>query len=261
MNRTVQLLAGSFVAATLLTGCRGDITAPTSGSTPRFSGGSSVGGSAGGGSVTGGGGGGAPKPVCTNTLSVTATAAEALTGNSFSALYTLASCQSRTHVSLTATDLSTGAVVWSTPDVIGTTAVWTLPYNLTTYRVDATATSVSTGVVATASTVVSTMVPLACDMFVRQTVTVGYWGIYPAVWAASSAQDCGRSGTVHLRITNLNSGLAELDYPTLGTSSFIDFEGPIVSYDTPYRVDAELVSRSGEVLARSSTNIVSSPRK
>ena len=83
---------------------------------------------------------------------------------------------------------------------------------------------------------VSTLDPLPCDMFVHETVTVGCWGLYPAVWAATDAQDGGRGGTVHLPITNLSIGKVELESPALGRSSFIDFEGLIVSSNTPYRV-------------------------
>lgn len=256
MIRTVRFVVGSLAAASLFAGCSSDISSPVRDLTPRFSG-----GSAGGGGATGGSGGGSTKAACTNTLSVAATATEALAGNAFSATYTLGACQSQTRVSMTATDLSTGAMVWvSVPDLAGTIALWGLPYTLTSYRIDARAVAGATNtVVATASTVVSTLNPLPCTMFVRQTVTVGYWGIYPAVWAASDAQACGTAGTVHLRITNMNTGKVELDYPSLAPSSFIDFEGPIVSYSAPYRVEAELRSRLGEVLATSSTDVVSSP--
>lgn len=264
MIRTIRFVVGGLAAAGLFAGCSSDINSPTREVTPRFSGGSTGGGGATGGSGGGGAtGGGGTKAACTNTLSVSATATEALAGNAFSATYALNACQSQTRVSMTATDLSTGAIVWaSVPDLAGTIALWGLPYNLTSYRIDATAVGGATNsVVARASTIVSTLDPLPCDMFVHQTVTVGYWGIYPAVWAASDAQDCGRGGTVHLMITNMSTGKVELDYPSLARSSFIDFEGPIVSYGAPYRVDAELRSRLGEVLATSSTDVVSAPLK
>ena len=262
MIRTIRFVVGSLAAASLFAGCSGDISSPIREVRPRFSGGSTGGGSTGGGGTTSGGGtGGGGSTTCTNTLSVAASATEALAGNAFSATYALNACQSKTRVSMTATDLSTGAVVWvSVSDLAGTIALWGLPYSLTSYRIDATAVAGSTNsVVAQASTIVSTLNPLPCDVFVHQTVTVGYWGIYPAVWAASDAQDCGLVGSVHLRITNLTTGKVELDYPSLARSSFIDFEGPIVSYGTPYRVDAELRSRLGDVLATSSTDVISSP--
>lgn len=265
MSHTIRCVIGGLAAASLFAGCSSDISSPTRVLTPRFSGGSTGGGGTTGGGSGGGGatGGGGTKAACTNTLSVAATATEALAGNAFSATYTLTACQSKTRVSMTATDLSSGAMVWvSVPDLAGTIALWGLPYNLTSYRVDATAVDGATNaVVARASTVVSTLDVLPCDVFVHQTVTVGYWGIYPAVWAASDAQDCGLGGSVHLRITNMSTGKVELDYPSLARSSFIDFEGPIVSYGAPYRVDSELRSRSGDVLATSSTDVVSSPLK
>ena len=256
MIRTLRFAIGGLVAATSLAACSSDVVSPSGTLTPRFSGGSAAAG--GGGTTTGGGG---TKTSCTNTLAVTATATEALTGNAFSATYVLGACQSQTRVSMTATDLSTGAVVWvSAPDILGTIALWGMPYNLTSYRIDAVARAgLTNAAVATASTVVSTLDVLPCTSFVHETATVGYWGIYPAVWAVTDAQDCGQGGTVRLVITNMTTGNIEREYPVIGLSSFIDFEGSIVSYNTPYRVYAELHSRSGAVIATSTTDITSSP--
>ena len=255
MIRTLRLVVGGLAVAGLSTACSNDFVSPIAVEGARFSGSTTGGGS------TGGAGG--TKAPCTNSLAVSGTATEALTGNAFSATYVLNACQSRTRVSMTATDLSTGAVVWSSiPDLAGTIALWNLPYTLTSYRIDARAVAGSTNaVVATASSVVSTLDVIPCTPFVHETATVGYWGIYPAVWAATDAQDCGRVGTVHLRITNLTTDRVELDYPSVGISSFIDFEGAIVSYSTPYRIYAELIARDGEILATSSTDVVSSPLK
>jgi hypothetical protein len=217
------------------------------------------GGSGSGGSSTGGGGG---KVSCTNTLSVSASATESLTGNAFIASYSIVSCQSKTRVSMTATDLATGAVVWSSvPDLAGTVALWSLPYKLTTYRIDARAVAGSTNtLVATASTTVATLDPLPCDVFINETATVGYFGIYPAIWAATDARDCGLGDShVHLRITNLNTGAVALDYTYLALSTMVDFEGGIVAYSTPYQIDADLVSSTGEVLRSSTTYVTSTP--
>ncbi len=271
MLRNFRLLVGSLAVAGLLSACSQDAVSPNGALTPRLSGGSgggggstSGGGSTGGGSTGGGStGGGGGKTSCTNTLSVSAAATEALTGNSFSATYVLNSCQSKTRVSMRATDLSTGAVVWqSVADLAGTIAIWTLPYNLTTYRIDATAVAGSTNtVVATASTTVSTLDPLPCTPFVHETATSGYWGIYAAIWLATDAQDCGLGGTVSLRVHNMNTDRDELNYANVGMSSFIDFEGPIVSYDTPYQVYVELRSRSGELLDSKQVDIRSAVLK
>jgi hypothetical protein len=219
-----------------------------------------AGGATGGGTATGGGGGGAKAP-CTNALTLSASATEDLAGNAFVASYTLVSCQSRTNVSMTATDLATGNVVWaSVPDLAGTVALWSLPYKLTSYRIDARAVVRSTGVlVATASTVVDTLTPIVCDVYIHETATVGYWGIYPAIWLATDSRDCGLGGTsVHLRITNMTTGAVSLDLPGLSLSSFVDFEGGFVSYNTPYHIEAELRSSSGEVLQSTTTDVMSS---
>ena len=111
-------------------------------------GGGGTGGGATGGSATAGNtGGGGTKTTCTNALTVSATAAEALTGNAFTASYVLTSCQSKTHVGITVTDLSNNAVVYSSPDLLGLVALWNLPYKLTSYRVDARAIAGSTNTV------------------------------------------------------------------------------------------------------------------
>jgi hypothetical protein len=260
MIRTLRIAVSGLATAGLFAACSNDLSSPIPIGGAQLSGSTGGGGTSTGGGTVSGGGTGAKAP-CTNALTISGSATEALTGNAFSASYVLTACQSKTRVSMTATDVATGAVVWnSVPDLAGTIAIWTLPYTLTSYRIDARAVAGSTNtLVATASTIVSTLDVLPCTPFVHETATVGYWGIYPAVWAATDAQDCGRSGTVHLRITNLSNDRIERNYPTLGMSSFIDFEGATVSYNTPYRIYAELVSRDGQILSTSSTDIVSSP--
>lgn len=214
-------------------------------------GGTSTGGGSTAGTSTGGGGGGGTKPACTSTLTVSATATQALAGNSFSATYTLASCQSKTKVALTATDVATGQTVYSTPDVLGTTAVWTLPYALSSYVIQARAYSGQTGVtLATASTIVSTAEPLPCDPTISETVTTGYYGIYPAIWNATNAQNCLIPGThTHLRITNVDTGTVSYETDSYAMSWMLDYEGAVVPYDTPFRVEAQLVSSGGDILA------------
>ena len=232
---------------------------------PVFASGGSGGGGGTGGTTPASGsasGGGATKGGCVNTLSVTASATEALAGNSFIASYVLGACQSRTRVSITATDLSTAAVVWaSIPDLAGTVAVWGLPYRLTTYRIDARAVAGTTNtLVSTASTTVATLNALPCTPYIHETVTTGYYINWAAIWAAHDALDCGAVGTrVHMRITNMTTGVVERDYPYLPMSLMIDYEGSPVSYSTPYHVEAELLNGSGSVIASDTADIVSSP--
>jgi hypothetical protein len=74
------------------------------------------------------------------------------------------------------------------------------------------------------------------------------------------ARDCGLGGSsVHLRITNSATGAVSLDIPFLGVSSLVDFEGPIVSYNTPYHIEAELRSSSGTLLASTASDVMSTP--
>ena len=253
MPPTVRLVLGCVAATALLAACSGDPVAPQNSLNTKVVAAAPA--------ASSGGGGSGVKPPCTNTLDVSASVAQALTGNAFTASTVLNACQSRTHVSLTVTDVTTGAQVYSVPDLLGTVALWTLPYKKTTYRVDARAFALN-AVVATASTTVTTTIDLPpCDAVIHESVTVGYWGIYPAVWAATDAQDCGQGGFVHLVITNMNTGKVELDYGVLPTTSLVDFEGAIVSYNTPYHVYAELRSSTGEVRATSSSDIVSAPQR
>jgi hypothetical protein len=256
MSYSHRFILGALAATALLTACSRDVLSPDMSASPKIVAGSgtSGGGTSGGG--TGGSGGGGVKAPCTNKLSVTADVTQALSGNAFTATTVLAACQGKTKVYVTSTDLANGLPVFVSANLQGFIALWTLPSELTTYRVDAKAVDDNTGaVVATASTIVSTTAgPPPCQPFIRQTVTVGYYSIYPAVWAATDAQDCGSGGTVHLRITNLKSGLVELEYAVLPTTTFVDFEGPIVSYNTPYRVLSELRSSSGALIASSTTD-------
>jgi hypothetical protein len=259
MSRIMQSLVASLLATAVLSACNSDIVAPARDPSPSLSG-QAAGGGATGGVATGGGG--ATKPSCTNAISVVGTATEALSGNIFSATYSLKSCQSKTHVSLQVFDLATGLSVFAVPDVATNTVFWNVPYTLTTYRVDVIAYTLGlTGTtVATASTVVSALNALPCTPYVTQKVTTGYWTTYAAVWATPTVQDCGLGGTVHLTITNLTTGLVELDIPGLWTS-MVDFEGQQVSYNTPYRVTHELVDRSGNVVTSSSTDVTTPPLK
>ena len=252
MPPTIRCVLGCVAATALLAACSGDPVAPQNSLSSKVVAAAPAASSGGGGGV---------RPPCTNTLDVSASVAQALTGNAFTASTVLNACQSRTHVSVTVTDVTTGALVYSVPDLLGTVALWTLPYKKTTYRVDASAVALN-AVVATASTTVATTLDLPpCDAVIHQTVTVGYWLSYPAVWAATAAQDCGQGGFVHLVITNMNTGKVEREYAVLPLTTTIDFEGPVVSYNTPYHVYAELRSSSGEVRATSSSDIVSAPQR
>jgi hypothetical protein len=220
------------------------------------------GGGGGGGTATGGGttGGGGTKPACVTALSVTGTATEALSGNSFTSSYVLNSCQSKTKVSLTAVDISTGLTVYLSPDLLATTAVWTLPYTLTQYLVTARAYSGQTGAtLATATTILSTVDPVPCTPSLVETITTGYFGIFPAIWDGYAAQNCLIPNTsVRLRITNVATGTVTYNLTTPVMSSMIDYEGVTVAYSNDYQFDAELIDSSGAVLARDS-HVVTSP--
>ena len=231
----------------------GTSTGGGGGTTSTGGGGTSTGG--------GGGGGGGTKTNCTTAISLTASATQALSGNSFKADYVLTSCQSKTKVALTAVDIATGYTVYNNQDLIGTTAVWTLPYTLTAYQITARAYSGQTfATLASATTTVSTATPVPCTPSITETVTVGYWGIYPAIWNATNAQNCLIPGTsTHLRITNLATNSVVYDTTSPIMSWMLDYEGAVVAYSTDYQVEAELLDSSGAVLDRSVQVVTSSP--
>jgi hypothetical protein len=260
-NRIIQKLTIGILAAVTVVPA-GVFAAGGSGG----GGGSAGGGGAatGGGTATGGGaatgGGGGVKAACVTALTVTGTATQALSGNSFSASYVLNSCQSKTKVSLTAVDISTGLTVYLSPDLLATTAVWTLPYTLTQYLVTARAYSGQTGAtLATATTILSTVDPVPCTPSLVETITTGYFGIFPAIWDGYAAQNCLIPNTsVRLRITNVATGTVTYNLTTPVMSSMIDYEGVTVAYSNDYQFDAELIDSSGAVLARDS-HVVTSP--
>lgn len=243
MNRRIPVLATALIGALALL--------PV--------GNAAASGGSGGGSGGGGGGGGGTKTGCTNSVAVTATASESLSGNSFSATPILNSCQGKTKVSLTATDLSNGQLVMSVPDVSTASVFWTLPYKLTSYRIDARAFAPIGGIlstVATGSTTVDTLTPLSCTPDVSELTRVGYWTTWAAIWASHSATDCGLGGTVEVRITNMTTGQVELDLPTSPLSTTYDYEGAQVAYNTPYHIESLLLSSTGELLDSASEDIV-----
>jgi hypothetical protein len=262
-NKIIQKLTIGIAAAVILVPAGVFASGGSGGS--GGGGGTSTGGG-GGGTATGGvgatgGGGGGTKVACVTTLSVTGTATEALSGNSFTAAYLLNSCQSKTKVSLTAVDIATGLTVYASPDLIGTTAVWTLPYTLTQYLVTARAYSGQTGVtLGTATTILSTTDRLPCTPSIVESVTTGYYGIYPAIWDGYNAQNCLTPNTsVRLRITNLATGQITYDVTTPVMSSMVDYEGAIVAYSNDYEFDADLLDASGAVLASDSHVVTSAP--
>ena len=96
-------------------------------------------------------------------------------------------------------------------------------------------------------------------MAIVEAPTVSYWLTYAAIWAHHSANDCGLGGYVNLRITNLTTGIVELNY-NLGMTATLDYEGAAVSYGTPYHIQADLHSATGELLASSGVDVITSPR-
>ena len=176
------------------------------------------------------------------------------------ASYSLAWCGGPTTVILSATNVATGAVEWSQYATATTALTWATPRFSTTYRVEATAYDGAAVLARSTATVTTIAPPPNCATLTNQNLSVGYWGIYAAVWVSTTARDCGYGMTsVHLRITNLRSGLVEYDRYGLPLVSLVDFEGAVVKYDTPYQVEVEVRGAGNEVLDSSSRLITTSP--
>jgi hypothetical protein len=267
MFRTrTRIAAIAIVAAAALAGAGGNVHA--AGGTG--GGGTATGGGGGGGTATGGvdagtGGVGGGKAVCVPNATLTASAGLVPGAMGITAGYALASCVNKPHVRITMTNTSTNLVEYASPvDFLGSSVFYSMPYFGTTYRVDLSVTSgTNPAVIATSTALVTTMAtPPNCATITNSNESVGYWGTYAAVWVSTTAKDCGYGRqTVHLKITNLSTGRVEYDNPYVGMVSTIDFEGPIVSYDTPYQVDIEVRGAGNEILDSRSDLMVTPPAK
>lgn len=173
--------------------------------------------------------------------------------------YSLVWCGGTATVLLTATNTSTGVMEWA-QYATTTTISFPNPKFSTAYRIDVTAYDAGV-ILAQASTNVTTIVaPPNCATITGENLSVGYWGTFAAIWNSYAAKDCGYGGTsVHMRITNTSSGLIEADYWGLPLNSLIDFEGPVVQYNTYYQVDVEVRGAANEVLDSSSRSVLTPP--
>jgi hypothetical protein len=194
---------------------------------------------------------------------LTASAVAGTTAATFgiTASYSLVWCAGTSTVLMSATNTITGVMEWSQYATATTDLLFPSPQFSSNYRIDVTAYDGVGVVLARASTTLTTMAaPLNCATITNENLSTGYWGIYAAIWISTTAKDCGYGRTsTHMRITNLNSGLVEYDLSGLSLVSFIDFEGSITKYDTPYRIDIDVVGAANEVLDSSSQTIITPP--
>ncbi len=171
-------------------------------------------------------------------------------------------CFGPANVLVSATNAATGQVEYSGNYVNTTGSVlFPRPKGRTTYNITATAYDASNGaLLATGTTSVTTgVLPANCAQIVNQNVTTGYWGIYAAVWISTSARDCGYGGeSVHVKVTNMTSGQVEYENYNMPMSGLLDFEGPIVKFNTPYQFDVDIRGWDNEILD-SRSQIVTTP--
>jgi len=236
-------------------------TASGSGGTATGSGGTATGG---GGTATGGGatGGGGGKVVCAPVGALSATAGYRPGAMGITVTYTLDPCISRSNVTISLTNLATGITEFRAVDPALNTASYDLPAFATAYRVDAVVADAKNGSVSQrASTSVTTPAAVAnCATITKNNLTAGYWLTYAAIWESFTATDCGYGRErVELRITNLNTGTVVYDSAAWGLDGLLDYEGPVVAYDTPYQFDVEVHGVQGELLDRQSQAIQSAP--
>jgi hypothetical protein len=199
---------------------------------------------------------------CGPFLTTSATAGSTSTAYGITASYNLIWCTGASTVLLSATNTTTGVQEWAQYATVTNSLSFPNPKFGTAYRIDATAYEAGV-VLAQASTYVTTMpTPPNCATITNENLSVGYWGVYAAIWNSYAAKDCGYGMTsVHMRITNSSSGLVEADYWNLPLNYLIDFEGPVVKYNTTYQVDVEVRGAGNEVLDSSSRSVLTPPAK
>lgn len=171
-------------------------------------------------------------------------------------------CFGPANVYVSATNTATGQVEYNTYVNTSGSVVLPRPKGNTTYTISASAYDAYNGApLATATSSVTTgLLPANCAQIVGQNITTGYWGIYAAIWIQTQARDCGYGGeSVHVKVTNMNSGQVEYEVYNMGMSSLLDFEGPIVKKATPYQFDIDVRGIDNEVLDSRSQIVTSSP--
>jgi len=202
-----------------------------------------------------------PAPAdCGPFLTVGATAGTTAATFGITSSYSLVWCGGTSTVLLTATNTDTGVMEWSQYAASATDVLFATPQFGANYRIDAIAYDGAT-VLARASTVLTTPVaPPNCASITNENLSVGYWGVYAAVWISTTAKDCGYGRTsVHMRITNLDTGLVEYEAYGLPLNTLIDFEGPVVKYDTNYEVDVDVRGAMNELLDSTSQVMLTPP--
>ena len=199
--------------------------------------------------TTGGSGGGSttPKAPC-DAFSGTNAVADT-TG--ITASYTLALCLSGKTVVNVQFRNPSGVVVYSVTDPINTTASIANIIFSANYTVSFTATSSRTASVVGTKTVIVTTPTLGVNCATNTTVVprMGYYLTWAAVWINYSTLNCGYGmQTAEIKITNLDTGVVTADYTGMPTAMNLDYEGPVVSYNTNYQFEVIIHGAMNEVL-------------
>jgi hypothetical protein len=213
-------------------------------------GGADSGGSATTATTTGGGTGGG-KTVCDPYLLSEVTSGYFTGAMGITATYTPATCLSGNTTNVFAfTNLATGVTEYSV-QVPGNTFTWTNPAFDTDYRVDIKIIRTKdASVVGTKSLLTHTPVMVAnCAAITNYNLSAGYWINYAAIWTAYQVNNCGYGRqNIVMRITNQDTGMVEATYSYLPSATMIDFEGPVVKYDTNYQIEVEVHGAQNELL-------------
>lgn len=240
------------------------------------SGGGTTSGGGGGGSTAttttsgGGGGGGGVKVICNPFESYSVTA-EYLPGSmSISAGYYQAACVSGKTVStFKITNVSTGATEYLLSNTSATSTLWARPAFDTDYKVEISVLGVkgsnlgSLQLLGTQSVTVHTPVAVPnCAVVSVNELTTGYWLTYAAIWTHYGISDCGYGReTALMRITNLDTGVVTATYALPIGTGLVDYEGPVVGYNTNYQIDVEVHGAQNELLDSKSSTILTPPMR
>jgi hypothetical protein len=199
-------------------------------------------------------------PDCGPFLTVDAAAGTTATTFAITATYSLVWCGGPSNVMVTATNTDTGVTEWAQYATVTSNLLFSTPKFSTNYRIDATAYDGSTVLARASQSLTTIAAPPNCATIAGENISAGYWGTYAAIWISTSARDCGYGRTsVHMRITNLTSGLVEYEVSGLPLDTLIDFEGPVVKYDATYQIDVDVRGAMDEVLDSRSQTIVAPP--
>lgn len=95
-----------------------------------------------------------------------------------------------------------------------------------------------------------------CATITGENNSVGYWGVYAAVWIQYQVKDCGYGGQrVRVWVRDMVHDTVDFDVTTTTLSGLFDFEGTSTKYDTDYEVHVDVYGIFDELLDSSTSQM------